>query len=115
MEAVDVAVAVAHDEEREAGVGERDEVTGLLEADRVREEDPFAREDGAALELVQAVGAVPGCGQAAGWWWWGFGVLLVTGRRPVLEEAPHLGSGRCAKLGTSEFGEALDRKGDGVQ
>ena len=66
VEGVDLALAVADEHELEAGHLVAQPVAGVGEAELVRGHEPFAREDGAPLELEHLLRGVPRRRQGAG-------------------------------------------------
>lgn len=74
VKGIDLARAVADDDEVVAGDVVAEPVAGLLEARVVGHHEPPPREDGAPLEVVKVIGAVPRGRQGAD------GLLLVDHR-----------------------------------
>lgn len=59
VEPVDIPAAVTDEEEREVGIGERNEIAGFRESKIMCDEDPFLRKDAATFQLIHGRRAVP--------------------------------------------------------
>jgi hypothetical protein len=85
METINVTIAVSDQENGKLGVGEREVIANLLEAQFMSQENPFLGKDCSAFELINFCGAVPRRWKTTGWS--GLGVS-ITARREA-KEFPH--------------------------
>lgn len=76
METIDIIIAVSDQENGKLGVGEREVIANLLEAQLMSQEDPLLGKDCSAFEFVNFCGAVPRRWKTAGWS--GLGVSITA-------------------------------------